>query len=290
MVNRRVLLKILVLIGCIASLLLPRALVRAQTTQAADLRVIPPQAQVAVGQTVDVAVEAINVDNLYAIDLLLAFDPAALEVVDMDPSLPDIQVSLGTLLEPGFVILNLVDNGLGRLRLVMTQLAPATPKSGSGTLMVVRFQGKQAGPPAAVTILSAQLASPQGQEVPLGTLTPGQVQVVQTVSGPSPTAIPSQAPGTPMPTPPPPTALPPGSNQPAAAPTATRAFLEIPPTALPTLPPPPASPTQAQADLPTTAPGEAASACPLKRRRLPNWRRPQSRRRPPSKPPRSTWW
>lgn len=225
---------------------------QAQSPQPVEVRVAPAAIQVAVGQEVDVAVEVVNVQNLYGIDILLAFDPQTVEVVDMDPTLDDIQVSLGTLLEPGFVILNLVDNSLGRLRLVMTQLNPATPKSGTGTLVVVRLKGKQPGPPGAVQVLAAKLAGPQGENIPTGPLTPGQVQVVQTLSGPTQTPIPAQDPGTPMPTPVPPTAV---SNQPAQAATATAPLLNVLPTAIPTLVLPTAAPTQvaAAADTPPPA-------------------------------------
>lgn len=231
--------------------------VQAQSLPPVSLSIIPPQTQVAVGETIDVAVQIEAVENLYAFDLLLAFDPQSLEVLDMDPSLPDIQVSLGTFLEPGFVILNLTDNSLGRLRLAMTQLAPATPKSGSGTLLVLRFKSKQVGAPSPISILAATLASPQGEEIPVGAITSGQVEVVATLNAPTPSPIPSQAPGTPMPTPKPPTSTPADSDQtiPAAEdPTATRAFLEIPPTAEDTPLPPSATHT------PTPVP---ASSTPL---------------------------
>ena len=85
----------------------------APTASPALVRIAPSQAQVLVGQTVDIGVEIQNVEGLYGIDLLLAFDPQALAVVDMDPELEGIQVQLGTFLEPGFVLVNIADK-IGR--------------------------------------------------------------------------------------------------------------------------------------------------------------------------------
>ena len=219
------------LVGVIVlSLLAAPAAAAAQSVAPAGVRVAPQAVQVAVGQSVDVAVEVVGVSDLYAIDVLLSYDPQRVEVVDLDPELPGVQVQLGSLLEPGFVILNLVDNSLGRLRFVMTQLNPATPKSGTGSLVVVRLRGKSAGAPAAIEVLGAKLASPAGVEIPVNSVDNGQVEVVQTISGPTNTPIPAQPPGTPMPTPAPPTTVPQGAAAPTFPPTPTRNFLSVQPT------------------------------------------------------------
>lgn len=194
----------------------------AQSPAGVTVRVTPPRSQVAIDQTLDLAVEVLDVVDLYAIDVLVSFDPNALEVIDQDPELDGVQVSLGTLLEPGFVVLNLVDNSLGRLRLAMTQLNPAPPKSGSGTIVVMRFRAKAAGPPGSVEVLQAKFSSPRGVEIPTERLESAQVQVVQTLAGPSNTPIPAQGAGTPMPT----------SQQPTAGPTSRGQ------QPLPTFPPP----------------------------------------------------
>ncbi len=221
----------------------------AQGTSPVLVRVVPRQSQVAVGQLVDVAVEVVDVSDLYAIDVLLSFDPQALEVVDQDPELEGVQVQIGTLLEPGFVVLNLVDNSLGRLRLAMTQLNPAPAKSGTGTIVVVRFLAKAASPPSTVAVLQAKFSSPSGVEIPVGALESGQVEVVQTLAGPTSTSIPAQDPGTPMPTQAEPTAGPTSAGQrqtlPTLSPQPTQDYLSLqatptggpPPTVTPTLAP-----------------------------------------------------
>lgn len=230
--------------------------VTAQTGTDVVVRIAPANLRVVVGETVDVAVEVVNVSDLYAIDVLLGFDPQAVEVVDLDPDLDGPQLALGTLLEPGFVLFNLAENELGRARLVMTQLNPATPKSGTGTIVVFRLRGKQVSPPTALEFIQVKFSSPSGQEVVVDDLQDGQVEVVQSLSGPTPTSIPSQAPGTPMPTPlpdtPTPTRRPSTATQDlplTASPTASPSATLAPATATlspstPTLPPSPtASPT-----------------------------------------------
>lgn len=206
---------------------------------------IPEQVQAAVGDTFDVAVEVVDVADLYAIDILVAYDPQAVEVIDQDPELEGIQVKLGTLLDPGFVIFNLADNSLGRLRMVMTQLNPSTPKNGTGTLVVITFKAKAPSADSKVEVLAAQLASPAGSNIPVGSLEKASLEILTTIPGPTSTPIPAQNPGTPMPTPEPPTAAPPAQDTSGTIPTftPTLSFLNLPPT-----------PVATQAPLPTSAP------------------------------------
>lgn len=221
----------------------------AQNGQQVIIRVMPKEAQVMLGDTVDMAVEVANVTDLYAIDILVEYDPQAVEVVDMNEELPGIQVQIGTFLEPGFTILNLVDNQMGRLRLAMTQLNPASPKSGTGLLVVIRFKGKAISPQTDVKVINVQLATPFGTEIAVNEIEQGKLAVVQTIVGPTATEIPAQDPGTPMPTQAPPTAAPTATGTLVAmpSPTATTSFLIIPPT--PTI-----TPTPTLTPLPTATP------------------------------------
>jgi hypothetical protein len=232
----------------------------AQTPSPVIIRVNPEQAQMAVGQTVDVSIEVQNVTDLYAIDVLLAYDPQAVEVIDLDPTLEGVQVGLGTFLEPGFVILNLVDNNLGRLRLAMTQLNPATPKSGDGALIVLRLRGKTTRAPTPIEVLTVKLASPAGVEIAVGSIENGGIEVIQTMPAATSTSIPFQNPGTPMPTQKPPTALPTSQGQSVTNPTfpaqPTQDYLNPPATATsPVLPSPTPSVTATEAQ-PVVSPTE----------------------------------
>jgi hypothetical protein len=206
----------------------------AQTDSDVVVRVVPETAQVAVGGTIDIAVAVEDVQTLYGIDILLEYDPAAVEVVDMDPNIDGIQIQIGTFLEPGFEIINLINNEIGRLRLAMTQLAPAEPKDGSGNLIVVRLRGKTVSDPADITILQAKLADNVGNLIEVGTIEDGTVEVLETITDPTSTPIPGNPPGTPMPTS---TATEISTQAPGAtstpAATATERFLYIPPTLTP---------------------------------------------------------
>ncbi len=193
---------------CLCLALLAGSLAPAALAQSgAIVRIAPPQAQVQVGQTADVVVEIEAVEGLYGMDIALEFDPAAVEVLDADPLLDGIQVGMGTFLDPGFVLRNEADNTLGRVRFAMTQLNPSTPKSGSGVLIVLRLQGKQLGAISPLTLVRVLLGGPGGASIE-ATTESGQVQVVQTISGPTSTPVPTQGAGTPLPAAAPPTETP----------------------------------------------------------------------------------
>ena len=163
------------------------------------LQFAPATPAVAVGETIDIAVAVENVTDLYAFDITVGFDPALVEVVDLDPDLDGIQMALGLFLDPGFVIFNQANNELGQLRLVMTQLNPSTPKSGGGNLLVVRFRALQTGA-SPLVVVNGQLAQPDGTTFFPETVE-GELSVIATASTqPTPSPIPSQLAGTPLPT------------------------------------------------------------------------------------------
>ena len=184
-------------------LLLLFAFTSAGLAQAEDpviVRIIPEDARVVLNQTIDVAVEVADVRELYGIDILLEFDPQAVEVVDKDPILDGVQVQLGEFLEPGFSIINLADNEIGRLRVAMTQLSPATPKDGTGNIVVVTFRAKAVRETGDIMIISAKLADPFGGLIEVDEIEDGRLTVVRTLTGPTNTPIPGQPVGTPLPT------------------------------------------------------------------------------------------
>jgi len=214
------------LVGLLFMLGLPRVLpLAAQTPGTVSLRVVPTEAEVVVNQITDVAVEVVGVQNLYAVDISMAFDPQVVEVVDADATTAGIQVALGAFLDPGFVIRNAADNGQGTLRFAMTQVNPSTPKSGSGAVLVIRLRGKRAGATSPINLIEATLA--QGDTTKITPeLRSGQIRVLAVASGnPTPTPLPTQDPSifvTPTPTNAPPTATPkPVTPVPTATPTPT---------------------------------------------------------------------
>src|SRR5690606_26634258 len=70
------------------------------------VRVSPAEAQVTADGTFAVAIEVVDVTDLYGFALVMAFDPAVVQVVDVDPLIDGVQVGLGTFMEPGVAILN----------------------------------------------------------------------------------------------------------------------------------------------------------------------------------------
>jgi hypothetical protein len=188
-------------LGCLLWVVCPtrRSSVQGQAAPV-QVRVAPPSVQVAPGLMVDVAVEVVDVQELYGFDIILSFTPGVVEVVDADPNGTGVQVAQGTLLDAGFTVLNTADNAAGRLQFAMTQLNPSEAKNGTGSLIVVRLLGKQAGATSPLTLEKAQLAQRDGIEIPTG-LVPGQVQVVaSTGAQPTNTPLATQPQGTPLPT------------------------------------------------------------------------------------------
>jgi Cohesin domain len=185
-------------LAVLVSLLSGAPLVHAQGTPPPQIRIIPGVAQIPVGASREVAVEVIDVQALYGIDISINFDPNVVEVVDADPDKEGVQVTLSTLLDPGFVVLNRVDNAAGTVRFAMTQLNPSQPKNGTGLLIVVNLRGKVSGASTSLTLTRVDLAQRDGK-VFTGALVSGQAQVVAASSGPTPTPFPKQGAGTPMP-------------------------------------------------------------------------------------------
>ena len=101
--------------------------------------------EIPIGGRVEVAVEVRGVIDLYAVDVELRFDPSILTVEDADTNKVGVQPGLGMMLDAGMTLYNEVDNETGLVRFVMSQINPSEPKSGDGILLVLYFEGKQAG-------------------------------------------------------------------------------------------------------------------------------------------------
>lgn len=97
------------------------------------------------GVLVEVPVDIHDVENLYGFDLELEFDPSYLQFSDADPQQEGVQVGLGTFLDPGFTMFNIVEPQEGKIKVLMTQFNPSTPKSGDGTLLVLYLTGLKTG-------------------------------------------------------------------------------------------------------------------------------------------------
>lgn len=99
------------------------------------VRLIPGDVRMDAGQTVHVEMWVENVSALYGADVQLSFDPLAFQVVDANPSLAGVQISLRyDLLTPGFLLHREADNTLGRIWYANSMVNPAEPAYGSGAL------------------------------------------------------------------------------------------------------------------------------------------------------------
>jgi hypothetical protein len=159
--------------------------------QTATVRVMPALIQINPGQTAELAIEVVDVQNLYGFDLQLAFNPGVMEVVDANPNQSGVQVIQGDFMDQGFEAVNEVDNTTGTLRFVMTQLNPSQPKSGTGMLVRLQLRGLSGGS-TPLTLAFAELVDRDANVLPV-LLTPGRVEVAGTPGAPTNTLGPTQA-------------------------------------------------------------------------------------------------
>ena len=246
----------------------------AQGAQPVQVRVAPAAAQVYVGQTVDVAVEVVDVEALYGADVALTFDPNVVEVVDADLSQDGVQVALGAFLDSGFLVLNRADNTAGTVRFAMTQLNPSLPKSGTGALISIKLRG-QVGGRSPLTLTAVELARRDGTTIS-STLVSGAVDVTQAAASPNPgpthtpsataTSVPAQGPVT-LPTVMPsatPTSVPAQNptTMPTSTPLATSTSLAVPGPSVTLTPLPTSTPMRTlpgSTSIPATAAGQASA-------------------------------
>ena len=119
----------------------PGGAVNAQTAEAGvfeDLEV-QPSAQF------EIPVEVRAVEDLYALDIELRFNPAILQAEDANPDAEGIQAGLGTFMDAGLLLYNEINNQTGVVRFAMTQVNPAEPKSGDGIVLVLYFVARAEG-------------------------------------------------------------------------------------------------------------------------------------------------
>lgn len=116
--------------------------------------------------TVDVMVE--NVTDLYGAEFRLTYDPALLEVQDLNAEQGGLQIQAGTLLpaDKGFVVANKVEDN--KIIFAMTLLNPAPPVSGNGPLARVKFNLLQ-NSPATINVEHVKLVASNLQTIPAET-------------------------------------------------------------------------------------------------------------------------
>lgn len=118
------------------------------------------------GDRVEVPVEIRDVADLYAVDIEIQFDPDVVQVEDANPSKKGVQPALGTFLEAGLALYNIVDNDAGVVQFAMTQVNPAEAKSGSGVVLILYFTGIAEGE-STLTVSRLDLATRSGEAIPV---------------------------------------------------------------------------------------------------------------------------
>jgi len=102
------------------------------------------KAPIRVGSVLTANIRLDNVTGLAGVELQAAYDPAILEAQDADPSKEGVQATWGTFLKPDFVARNSASSQ-GKMDLVVVQVLPSQPVSGSGVLATIRFKAKSPG-------------------------------------------------------------------------------------------------------------------------------------------------
>lgn len=118
------------------------------------------------GTLVEVPVEIRDVTDLYAFDIEISFDPDYLEFEDADPNKAGIQPGFGTFLDPGMTLVNIIDPEEGLIHVVMSQINPSEPKSGSGNLLVLYLTGLETGQ-TTLEVTKLELSTRFGEAIPV---------------------------------------------------------------------------------------------------------------------------
>lgn len=175
--------------------------------------------QIRPGVAVEIPIDIEDVVDLYGIEIELEFDPTFWEFEDADNRREGIQPAIGTFLDPGMTLFNIIDMQEGRIHLVMSQVNPSEGKSGDGTIMVLYATAKKTGV-TSFEVKKVELATREGMgievegvdgqitiesQAPVVTATaipvidPTEIIIIPTYSPPTATAT-SRATITPLPT------------------------------------------------------------------------------------------
>lgn len=164
--------KVTAFLACLAALWLALPAVAAAPTVVLGNSTL----ELAPGQTASLPVAVTDVQDLYGLEIHLRFDPAVIQVADADLGRDGIQVAAGSFLSADFVAQNQADNQAGSIDYAVTQTNPNEPKSGSGTLLVIQFQGSAAGRVSQLEVTNGILTTRDGELIPV-TFANGEVRV-----------------------------------------------------------------------------------------------------------------
>jgi hypothetical protein len=161
-------------------------------TPATLLRFDPPVANVEQGHTVPVTLTVENVDNLFGIQIEIAFDPLLVQVADSDPEREGVQMRPGIAPLPHYVVHNDANNESGLLRYTVTQLGPGDGFTGAGPVLSFDVLGVSPGQ-SALTLKVHELATNNAGAI-AHRVAQGSVQVTPWIGVPPPTPDPAAPP------------------------------------------------------------------------------------------------
>jgi len=131
------------------------------------VRVDPAFLQVAPGAEFGLTIQIDDVENLYAYDILLSFPPDKLEAIN---------ATNGDFLQEGFGGEPIIDNEEGTVWAINSQVYPAEPQSGSGSLLEIIFQPLGDRTDADIMLSAVTLSDNNGFAIPCS-LQDGRVHV-----------------------------------------------------------------------------------------------------------------
>lgn len=133
----------------------------AATQSEATLSLVPTED----GSAVEIWVY--EIEELYALDLELAFEPDSLSFVDADDKKEGIQIEAGEVPVSDFVVSNEVDESEGKIYYTVAQIAPREPYTGDG--LVARINLQDSAEEITLSVVKALLADKSGGEIAVAT-------------------------------------------------------------------------------------------------------------------------
>jgi len=136
----------------------PGLTVTSTPTPRTIVSVNPSPAIINVHQLITVELQVEDVEDLYALDIHLRYNPNVLAALEIIPDhFPDAR--------EGFFASN-IDNHLGEINYSMTLVSPAPAVTGSGAAARVVFKGLAPGP-SPLSLIEAALFNPAGERLPV---------------------------------------------------------------------------------------------------------------------------
>ncbi len=170
---------VLILLGCWGLVVW---VVGSAAAQGTKIWLDPATLYLAPGDVGTLDIRVGNVIQLAGAEAHLTFDPALLEVVDVDPSTEGTQIAHGDFLSPDFVAQNTTDPASGAVDYAIACMPSDKAVTGSGVLARVTFRALAEGE-TLIKVRSALLADMRGQPIAVET---GSSAVVVSRPGSSP--------------------------------------------------------------------------------------------------------